>query len=326
MTHHLHVAAACNASYALALATMLASLTSNLGQSRIAHVYILQRDINDDLKKKIGDSINSERIKLCWINIDDGRLASLKNTIRRFDTVSLESYYRLLLPEMLPPNLDKVIYLDCDLVVTRDLGELWDLDVEGTYLLASPELLPTSRFVSSSNGIRLYRGLRLPDDLKFFNSGVMVINLRHWRDNYLFLRALIYILEAGQDLRWHDQEALNAVLAGEWRELDPTWNVTMHIFGRTLKPDLVPDLKNDPFIVHFNSAIKPWHPAQRFKSPGPARHFLSIHAATYNTFYHQRRLNRRPLYKELRSASFDAWKTGCGVYVTMPGRVVFRSV
>jgi lipopolysaccharide biosynthesis glycosyltransferase len=162
----------------------------------------------------------------------------------------------------------------------------------------------------------------------------MVINLRHWRDNYLFLRALIYILEAGQDLRWHDQEALNAVLAGEWRELDPTWNVTMHIFGRTLKPDLVPDLKNDPFIVHFNSAIKPWHPAQRFKSPGPARHFLSIHAATYNTFYHQRRLNRRPLYKELRSASFDAWKTqilatqvfGCGVYVTMPGRVVFRSV
>jgi transposase-like protein len=48
---------------------------------------------------------------------------------------------------------------------------------------------------------------------------------------------------------------------------------------------------------------------QRFKSPGSAQHFLSIHAATYNTFYHQRHLNRRPFYKELRSASFDAWKT-----------------
>ncbi len=48
---------------------------------------------------------------------------------------------------------------------------------------------------------------------------------------------------------------------------------------------------------------------QRFKSPGSAQHFLSIHAAPYNTFYHQRHLNRRPFYKELRSASFDAWKT-----------------
>jgi transposase-like protein len=48
---------------------------------------------------------------------------------------------------------------------------------------------------------------------------------------------------------------------------------------------------------------------QRFKSPGSAQHFLSIHAATYNTFYHQRHLNKRPFYKELRTASFDAWKT-----------------
>jgi transposase-like protein len=48
---------------------------------------------------------------------------------------------------------------------------------------------------------------------------------------------------------------------------------------------------------------------QRFKSPGSAQHFLSIHSATYNTFYHQRHLNRRPFYKELRTASFDAWKT-----------------
>lgn len=47
---------------------------------------------------------------------------------------------------------------------------------------------------------------------------------------------------------------------------------------------------------------------QRFKSPGSAQRFLSIHTATYNTFYHQRHLNRRPYLKELRAASFKTWR------------------
>ncbi len=48
---------------------------------------------------------------------------------------------------------------------------------------------------------------------------------------------------------------------------------------------------------------------QRFKSPGSAQRFLSIHSATYNTFYHQRHLLKRPMFKELRTASFDVWKS-----------------
>jgi transposase-like protein len=51
------------------------------------------------------------------------------------------------------------------------------------------------------------------------------------------------------------------------------------------------------------------HKLQRFKSPGSAQHFLSIHTATYNTFYHQRHLNRRSHFKELRAAAIDVWAT-----------------
>ncbi len=50
------------------------------------------------------------------------------------------------------------------------------------------------------------------------------------------------------------------------------------------------------------------HKQQRFKSPGSAQRFLNIHSATYNTFYHQRHLLKRPMYKELRTISFDAWQ------------------
>ncbi len=48
---------------------------------------------------------------------------------------------------------------------------------------------------------------------------------------------------------------------------------------------------------------------QRFRSPGSAQHFLSIHSATYNTFYHQRHLLKRPILKELRTASFEVWQS-----------------
>ncbi len=48
---------------------------------------------------------------------------------------------------------------------------------------------------------------------------------------------------------------------------------------------------------------------QRFKSPGSAQRFLSIHSTTYNTFYHQRHVLKRPMFKKLRAASFEVWQS-----------------
>jgi lipopolysaccharide biosynthesis glycosyltransferase len=252
-----HLAAACDEKYAMPLAVMLASVVANLGAGRSVCAYVLESALTADTRDRVARSFRSNRIELQWLTVEAGRLADLKGTLRSFDTVSVEAYYRLLLPELLPQSLDKVIYLDCDLVVNRDLGELWDLDVSATSLLAVPELVPGAEFVSSRAGIRLHRELGLAPDLRYFNSGVMVINLLRWRARQVSQRALTYIREAGQHLRWHDQEALNAVLAGEWTAIDSRWNVSMHAYrGRSNRRD--PAISADPFIVHYNSAIKPW--------------------------------------------------------------------
>jgi len=237
---------------------MLASVASNLGEGRRVRAYVLESALSRDTKEKVAGSCPPERIELTWIPVEPGRLAALKGTLRSFDTVSIESYHRLLLPELLPANLDKVIYLDCDLVVNRDLGELWDLDASTTSLLAVSELTTAAQFVSSKAGIRLHRELGLARDLKFFNSGVMVINLRRWRERQVSQQALTYVREAMQYLRWHDQEALNAVLAGDWAAIDPRWNVSMHVYRDAASRQDVA-LTTDAYIVHYNSAIKPWH-------------------------------------------------------------------
>jgi lipopolysaccharide biosynthesis glycosyltransferase len=255
----IHVAAACDENYAMPLAVMLASIAATLGEHRRVTVHVLETALGAGTREKIVRSVPRDRMELRWIIIDAERLAYLRDTLRTFDTVTLASYYRLLLPEVLPSTVEKVIYLDCDLVVNRDLGELWDLDVAGTHLLAAAELIASSRFVSSKAGIRLYRELGLPADLQFFNSGVMVINLRRWRQRHVAQCAIAYIREAGYYLRWHDQEALNVALAGEWIALDPRWNVTMHVFRGVIAKRQRAELARRPFIVHFNAAIKPWH-------------------------------------------------------------------
>ena len=254
----LHVAAACDQSYAMPLAVTLASLSANLRPSRSVRVHVMQRQLPIELRQKIERSTRPGAVEINWIDIGTNHLQSLRATLRSFDTVSLESYYRLLLPDVLPQDLDKVIYLDSDLVVISDLSRLWDMDVTATSLFAASELAPSSRLVSSSAGIRLYRELGLSPDLKFFNSGVMLINLRKWRQDRVALRAFVYLEAAMQYLRWHDQEALNAVLAGDWNELDPRWNVTMHLFRADSKSAQSRRLLREPYIVHFNSAIKPW--------------------------------------------------------------------
>ncbi|HMB76985.1 MAG TPA: glycosyltransferase family 8 protein [Kiloniellaceae bacterium] len=256
----LHVAAACNAAYAMPMATMLSSLAATLDPARGVALYILNRDLEEGLKEKVERAVDAERVTFHWIGIEEERFASLATTIRGFDTVSLETYYRLLLPEVLPASLDRVIYLDCDLVVLRNLGDLWDLDMAGSSLFACPELLPDAAVAAAPQGIRRYGALGLASDMKLFNAGVLLINLKYWRDNAVYLRALIYVRETAWDLRWHDQEALNVVLAGSWQALDPLWNVTMHVFTPRLQPDVAAALVRRPGIVHFNSAIKPWHP------------------------------------------------------------------
>jgi lipopolysaccharide biosynthesis glycosyltransferase len=254
----LHVAAACDESYAMPLAVMISSLAANLSMSRSACVHVLQRHLPTSLRTKVEESVHRDTVRINWIDIDANRLPSLENTLRSFDTVTLESYYRLLLPDVLPQDLDKVIYLDSDLVVHHDLSKLWDLNVENTCLLAVAELSPASGCVSSPAGIRLYRELKLPSKQKIFNSGVMLINLRKWRHEQVSARAFIYLEAARQYLRWHDQEALNVVLAGDWDELDSRWNVTMHAVRTSADTRRHADLIQNPYIIHFNSARKPW--------------------------------------------------------------------
>lgn len=236
------------------LATMLRSLANNLGAGRSVVAHIIYEALSSATRARLQASVPEDRLHIRWTPVGHVELASLPAPIRVYDHISPASYFRLLLPDLLPGELDRVIYLDCDLIILGDIGVLWHISIDDYYAAAVPELTADSRLVSSPQGIRLWRELGLPPDLEQFNSGVLLINLGKWRDECIKQRCLVYLAQAADWLRWHDQEALNVIFAGDWLRLNARWNLTMRYLVNTS-----PETNQPPCIIHYHSDEKPWH-------------------------------------------------------------------
>jgi lipopolysaccharide biosynthesis glycosyltransferase len=137
--------------------------------------------------------------------------------------VSAATYSRLLIPELLPPQVQRVLYLDSDVLVRRDPSPLFAVDLEGAPFGAVQDFAITTTDHERSGARRL--GIARA----YFNAGVLVIDLEAWRTSGLGAAAMRYASETSEVLSYPDQDALNAV-AERWHALDPTWNVqTMNV-------------------------------------------------------------------------------------------------
>ena len=247
--------------YAMPLATMIASMVKNLKSYKNIKIYILENSVSLSSKEKIKKFFESQRVDIEWIKIDACKFRDMKIS----GHITVESYFRLLMPELLPEEIEKVIYLDSDLIVDEDIGRLWDMELGETYLLAAPEMHRESLYASSPSGIKNYKQLGIDPASRLFNSGVLVINIKKWREVHAAHRIIDYLNKYNQDILWADQEAMNAIFAGIWGPLDPSWNLLTQLLYEYNSWKESPLDKNAykkavrrPFIIHFNTGSKPW--------------------------------------------------------------------
>jgi hypothetical protein len=124
--------------------------------------------------------------------------------------------------------------------------------MDGAWALAVPD--PLVRVVSSRFGVKGYRALGLEPETAYFNAGVMVVDLDAWRREQVEERALDYLDRYASQVFFHEQEALNVVLAQRWRPLAQTWNWSAHPLHAPAE-----HLQGaTPSILHFTGARKPW--------------------------------------------------------------------
>jgi A/G-specific adenine glycosylase len=174
-------------------------------------------------------------------------------------------YLSLLLPEVLRET-QRILYLDVDLIVTRDVSELFDVDLGDRPLAAARDgfISESPHVPSSDDGFPAS-----PRSYGYFNAGVLVINADVWRRERIGRRAIELLRGSVRPPSYLEQDALNTLTAGRWAELDPRWNVLSIsdqlgvsepdrvVGGRTMAEQL--RLEREAFILHFAGPRKPWH-------------------------------------------------------------------
>jgi endoglucanase len=183
-----------------------------------------------------------------------------------YSYASAATYLRLLAPDVV--GAERLIYLDADLLVEASLAPLADMRLTTPIAAVQDHF---QRTFETGEGLPGYRAgsTRTP----YFNAGVMVIDTAQWRRARVTERALAFLRESPEHVRYWDQCALNAVLEGAWTGLDPAWNcfpfndlLSRHDWRH--QPDAVPlpellALEARARIVHFVGPRKPWDPAYR---------------------------------------------------------------
>lgn len=232
------------------------AIRSVLDHNRDVEFYILTEGLSEENVNKLHNVTGSCPLNICKVASEPLKGFPMPDV--KTEKISIATYYRLFITQLLPASVSKVLYLDCDLVVRGSLRELWETDMTGKALAAVhyPDC-PTMK--------KNCKRLGIAEELRYFNAGVLLMNLDYWRSRNLPQRYFDFIAEGKYPLRQRDQDVLNAVTGAETASLLWKYNVMGNeldtikeiVSGEQL--EYIKSLeKVEPVIVHFSFRLKPW--------------------------------------------------------------------
>jgi lipopolysaccharide biosynthesis glycosyltransferase len=247
----LPVVLAADEAYAKQLAVVLRSLADAAGSTGYT-AFVLQSHFGRELRARVEASCD-ERVTVTWLDVPEHLVDGVERTAR----VPRTSAFRILAPTLLPTGPSRVVYLDCDVVVRKPPDALWSLDLDGAPVAAVRD----AYFPVACMEIP-WRRAGIDPSAAYFNAGVLVIEVDHWRTLDVATRGMALLREGR--LRYFDQSALNILFANEWRPLSPEWNLQTHHLSERSRAwgfedrDALDRAIADPAIIHLSGTDRPW--------------------------------------------------------------------
>lgn len=231
---------------------MLCSLYEN-NKSHTITVHVLMKELSANSKQELMRVTKAYDNECLFYAVNEKPLEGVQ--FRSVRPLTKAAYYRLLLASILPKDIDKILYLDCDIIVLRDLSEVFEIELNDYALAATLDYFPYT------NQHRLQ--LHMEADERTFCSGIMLVNLKYWRENDCEQKLLAYAKRHRKVVFLHDQDVLNYVFKKKWFLLPPKWNRNpyAHICKKNemyKRYDYV-EYRNSPMLIHYaDSLFKPW--------------------------------------------------------------------
>lgn len=255
----IHVVCCADHNYVMPCGVMLKSLLVNNSECNI-HIHLITDStfIEKD-KNSICKIVQQEHHKkLSIYNTDSIEFTDFPQ-LGTHTHISKAAYYRLFMPTILPKELEKVLYLDVDVIVMGSIVDLWENDINNFAIGAVID--------QETDNICHYNRMRYPKEYEIFNSGVLLINLLYWRKNNLQKLFMDFMKNYHDRILYHDQDVLNCVLHSKKKLLSLRYNVQSAFFYHfnIVKYDMskyqssIDDAIKNPIILHFSTKYKPWN-------------------------------------------------------------------
>ena len=246
------------------MAVMIESVIENRSAEKNYDILILHSDILESTKKQIISLANDlDNVMIRFIDV-----TPYFSNVNLFVDISdkrltKETYYRLIIGEILDDSYEKAIYLDGDMVTLVDVSSLMDLELRDNYIAAAYDVTGIACCHREGDKRIEYRtkmiGMSNPDN--YFIAGLLVFNLKKIRKDYPG-KALVE-LAASRNWLQHDQDVLNYICRnGQALLLHPSWNVLQDYGNNHYLPSPLKEMwlesERNPKIIHYGGSGKPW--------------------------------------------------------------------
>lgn len=244
-----HIALTFDQNYLVPFYVLVTSIFLNNKKNKIV-LHTIATGVNEIEIKKILEFVKSNGGKIYFYSIDESfRIDNLNTPYLNSTHFTVAIFYRLFFPFLISENIDSLLYIDTDTIVLGDLHTLYSTNLNA---------FPVG--VAIDTGMRRYNDPLLQkigvDKDKYFNSGVLLINLKEWKKQKISENTLQFTLENQHVLKYPDQDALNYVLKDNYYKLSNSYNFTWNDISEDIPKKEI--LKQQIVILHY-TAIKPWN-------------------------------------------------------------------
>lgn len=234
----IHICISFNHNYLNQFCSLLESIICN-SISKISF-HLIYHNGEDYIKSKIEKRIYKSNNIVNFYEIDDSILDNI-----RVDSWGKSTYYKLFFPEIVNDNIDRILYIDTDTTVLKDLSSLFNIDLQGNSLAAVFD-----KYVIKQELIEVYEG-------EYFNAGVLLIDVQKWKSIKAFQKCIEIVKTNPEKILFVDQCCLNYVFRNKWYKLDFHNNLTLNYIDLFDSQKNLNKLINNTTIVHY-TLKRPW--------------------------------------------------------------------